>query len=90
MIYVARVKGTTEAVAVLSARTIRDVFWAIDRVTDPFACEYAKCSDLFIGFGENCGVIATDDEGNDCELNNAALDTRGISGTWLTFKGYPK
>ena len=40
--YIARLIGTNELVGFVIADTTKDLFWAIDEVTDPHECEYKR------------------------------------------------
>lgn len=84
-IYVARIIENKEIVAIFSAKGELDIFWKIDRICNPYECEYARAKRMFIGWPlPDAGAIDPDNEDDDAVFSGAVLDTGNI-GQWKRF-----
>lgn len=83
-IYIARVIDTKKLVCVFEARTETEIFWSIDRIDDPYACEYTKVRGLFIGCPGGTPAFDPDGEGAEEVFDGAEIDLGALFGNkWL-------
>ena len=68
--YVVRLKENKEFVGIYAGKNEPDLFWLVDQLCDPYACEYARLSFGGLYFAGKCSRFVDLDEMSEEETHN--------------------
>lgn len=86
--YVVRFQKSQEFVGIYSASKESEIFWLVDQLCDPYACEYAKLNFGGIGFAGKCSRFVSSDKQTNEEIDyGTELNDPEFTEEMLDFKG---
>ena len=86
--YVVRMKEGKEFVGIYAARNQPSLFWLVDQLCDPYACEYSKLSVGGLHFIGKCSKFITLDNQTEKEIEQGIeLNGPEFTEEMLTFAG---